>query len=593
MAQPTAQTVRSPVDPVTFEVLRNAFINVCNEMASTLCKAAFTPVITEGYDFSATIHTNEGFLVACGERDLPGLLGTMESTLAAVLRDFPPEELSPGDVIIANIPHDGGSHLNDVRAAMPVFVDGALVALVANVGHWTDVGGSSPGSINLLATECYAEGLNISPVRIVRQGAVIKDVFKLVLSNIRLPAETAGDIHAQIRSLEVGEARLQLFFKKYGASTVLSAFEAMFDYSESILLKQIQALADGTYHFEDRMDEDPLDPKHRPVVVRLAFSKTSTSLTFDFTESDPDPRSALGCPRPYTCSATQVAFLNLFPGIAFNHGVVRNLNIVTRPGSVTHALFPSSVSGAASGAFEKVMGCVYGAVGRADPGRAVGGTCNLNNIIFGGSDPRFHRPYIAYIWNEGGYGGSPRGDGGNTPMIYPYASASRNQPVEVHERWYPIRYDSLHINYQSCGPGRFRGGPGIVRRFTLTHGDAVLTVWGDRGLFPPWGIEGGEPGGKHMVWLNPGSENGRDLGMYVAGQALTRGDCVELFSGGGGGYGIPRERDPERVLVDVCEGIIDETSAAAVYAVKLICTDRIGHHYEIDWPGTDQLRAKN
>jgi N-methylhydantoinase B len=350
-------------------------------------------------------------------------------------------------------------------------------------------------------------------------------------------------------------------------------------------------LPDGEYTFEDRIDEDPLAASREPVVIRLRFTKTGDELVFDFTATDPDPTGALGCSRAFTCSGVYLAVLNLFPGIPFNHGVVRNCRVLTRPGTATEAIFPSSVSGAASGAFEKVLGAVFGALGRADPSRQVGGTCNLMNIVVGGTDPRHHRPYVLYVWNEGGYGGSPRGDGGDSPTLYPYATGSRNQPVEVHERLYPVRYHKVEIRYDSCGAGTFRGGPGIVHRLELTDGQAVLSCWGDRERYPPWGVNGGLPGGGHHVFVNPDTPQEKSLGMFWTGERLKAGDVFEAISSGGGGWGDPRARDPDLVLHDVAEGMLDIETAAEVYGVAIVCHDPRRRLFDLDSVRTAQLRG--
>jgi len=591
MSVQTSIHERHELDPITFEVLRNAYVNICNEMGITLAKVSYSPIIKEGKDFSGALFTKEGHLVACGQQDLPSLLGTMEATIGLVLDTIPPHEMYPGDVILVNSPHEGGSHLNDVRAIRPVFSDSELVAFVGDLGHWTDVGGATPGSINPLAADCFSEGINISPVKLVERSTIRRDVLNLILNNCRLPSETRGDIHAQVKTLEVGDRRLQHFLDKYGIDAILRSFEAIFDYTEQLLYHETSTMQDGSYYFEDRLDEDPDDPEHNPLFVRLSFTKRGDDYIFDFSQSDPDPKAALGCGRPFTCSAVAVAFLNLYPGIPFNHGVTRKLEVVTKPGTLNHAVFPSSVSGAAAGAFDKSIGAVFGAIGQADPSRAVGCCCNLYNVLGGGEDERFHRPYVFYVWNEGGYGGSPRGDGGDTPMLFPYAAGTRNQPVEVHERWFPMLYRAIQINYGACGAGEFRGGPGVIRSFELTHGTASYNVWGDRSRFPPWGTHGGLTGGAHRVWVNKGQPDEQEVRLYSAGLPLRRGETVEIWSGGGGGYGHPFDRNPERVLNDVVEGIVSEALAEAIYGVKVICRGTILRDFTIDEETTRLLRS--
>jgi N-methylhydantoinase B len=587
----SAEVQPRALDPVTFEIVRNAFQAVCNEIGITLMQVAFSPVVTEGKDFTGALYTPEGHLVAVGELDQPGLNGSTAFTIRAVLDQIPLEEIHEGDVIFANIPHEGGTHLNDVRAFRPVFWRGEMVGFVGDLTHWSDVGGATPGSINMVAPDCIAEGLNIPPIKLVEAGHLRRDVLELILKNVRISWETRGDIHAMIKGLEVGERRLQDLCRRYELNTIRTAFNEVFAYSERMFFHDIRSFRDGTYYFEDRIDRDILSDRDDPVVVRLTFTKKENHLTFDFSKSDPDPKAAVGSPRPFTCAATYVALLNLCRGIPFNHGIVRNVDIITRPGTVVHALFPSSVSGGTAGAQEKVTGAVFGALGQADPSRAVACSCNLNNVIVGGYDPRLNRPYVFYVWNEGGYGASARGDAPPTPMIYPYASGARNQPVEVHERSFPMRFHQVTINYRSCGAGKFRGGPGIIHRFEITDGEAKLNVWGDRERFAPWGIAGGRDGGAHGVWVNRGTEAEKALGMYIAGHRLKMGDTVEIHSGGGGGYGDPLDRDPALVLRDVEERTLDVREARETFGVAVEVVDAVGGHYRLNETETVALRA--
>lgn len=580
------------LEPATFEIIRNALQAVCNEIGTTLSKVAYSPVVTVGGDFSGTIHTPQGFLVALGERDLPGLVGTSQPTLESILDFFPLTEIREGDVIFANIPHEGGTHLQDVRAYRAVFWQGEILAFVGDLVHWSDIGGATPGSFNPMAEDCFAEGLNIPPVKLVEEGKVRRDVLELILKNVRIPWETRGDIYAMIKGLEAGDRRLQALCQKYGRETLETAFHELFAYTERIFFHSIESLSDGSHYFEDRIDLDPLREDGNPVVIRLTFTKRGSQLRFDFSASDPDALGAVGCPRAHTCSGTYVGLLSLFPGIPFNHGLVRNLEIITKPGTIVHALFPSSVSGAAACAFEKVLWTVFGALGKADPSRMVACATNINNITVGGVDPRFDRPYVFYVWNEGGYGASAKGDAPPVPIVPPYAGGTSNQPVELLERRFPARFEEVGIDYESCGAGRFRGGPRIVHRFRITDGRARISALGDRGRFAPWGVAGGRDGGPHSLRVNPGAKDERSLGMFVSGYKLNAGDVVEIRSGGGGGYGDPLEREPSLVLRDVQERTLSPQKAQAEFGVVIEVEDEVLGAYRVDESATNALRAR-
>ena len=548
-------------------------------------------MISEGRDFTGAIFDAEGHLVACGDYDLPGLLGTLEPTLEFVRSSFGADEIHEGDIIVCNSPHEAGTHLNDVRLVKPVFSGGELAAFVADLGHWTDVGGSVPGSINPLARDAYAEGLRITPVKIVDRGTYRRDVVEMILANVRLPYEANGDLWAQIKALDLGEARLHALFDRWGAGTVVDVFGLMQDHAEALFYARIDEIPDGSVEFEDFMDVDPLDPEQRPVHIHLRLTKEGRRLVFDLRGSDPQPKGGNGSPRPITQSGVYIATMNLFPGLPFNHGLVRNLEILTAPGTAVHVTFPNPVSGCAAGAFEKVIACVLGCWGLLVPERQVGSTFNLINVTLGGRDRRFDRPFVMYMWNEGGLGGGPDRDGGDSPGMSLFSPGSHNQPVELHERLFPIRLRELEIATDSAGAGRWRGCPGIRHSYEVLDADAVLGVFGDRHRFKPWGVVGGQAGAGQTVFINRGQTNERELGVLASDETIVPGDVVEVWSSGGGGYADPRTRDPDLVLRDVVLGFVSREAARDVYCVEVVCDDELADRWHIDERATATLRA--
>jgi N-methylhydantoinase B len=579
------------IDPTTMAVLRRSLINVVNEMGTTLAKVAYSPVISEGRDFAAALFDREGHLVACGDHDLTGLLGTLEPTLELIFKTFGEDELREGDIICCNSTHEAGNHLNDVRMVKPVFADGRLAAFVADIGHWTDIGGATPGSINPLARDAFAEGLRMTPVKFVDAGVVRRDVIDMVLANVRMPYESNGDVWAQMRALDAGESRLNSLVDRYGGDTVLAMFDVMQKHAHAIFCEEITAMSDGVAEFEDFIDSDPLDPEQRPVKVALKLTKKGDRLTFDFTGSDPQPKAGVGSTRPLTQSGVYVALLNLFHDIPFNHGFSRNLEIITESGSAVHVAFPNPVSGCAAGGFEKVIACVLNCVGQLAPSKRVGSTYNLINATVGGVDPRFDRPYVMYMWNEGGFGGGPDRDGGDAPTMAMYATGSMNQPIEVHERFGPVVYTEMEIAQDSAGPGTWRGCPGIRHSYRLSHGDAVVGVFGDRKKFKPWGVEGGQDGSGQDVHVNPGTPGERSLGMSASDEPVVAGDVVQVLSSGGGGYGDPLDRDPALVLRDVELEFVSLGAAYDVYGVVLAEVDPPRIPWRVDEQATAERRA--
>jgi N-methylhydantoinase B len=579
------------LDPTTFAILRSSFINIANEMGLTLGKVAYSPVITEGRDFAGAVYDADGHLVACGEHDLTGLLGTMEPTIQFIFDWLGKENLLEGDVVFVNSPHEAGSHLNDIRGVKPVYWQDELIAFVADVGHWTDIGGPVPGSINPLARDSFGEGLRVTPVKVVEGGRMRDDVIKMILGNLRLPYETNGDIFAQIKALDSGEQRLQELLSRYGPEAITTAFAEMKVHAAGIFRSHLRQIPDGEVEFTDYIDIDPLDLDAGPVKIHLKLRKSGDHLTFDFSESAPAPKGGVGAPRPLTCSGVYVPILNLFPDVPFNHGFIELCEIVTKPGTATHVEFPTPVSGAAAGGFEKVIACTLGAMGQLLPDKQVGSTYNLINVTLGGIDPRLDKPYVMYMWNEGGFGGGPDMDGGDAPTMALFATGSRNQPVEVHERFFPVTYTELTLSQDSAGDGRWRGCPGIRHSYRLQYGNGVVGVFGDRGRHAPWGVQGGHDAAPQTVYVNRGLPTERVLGMFVSDVPVAEGEVVEVWSAGGGGYGDPFAREPERVLADVQSGIISCARAKEVYGVIIRCTDEHLERYEIDADGTAATRS--
>lgn len=565
---PEVETARG-LDVVTFEILRTTLANLVHEMGLHLERAAFSPSIVEGRDFTFALMDVEGSMVANGPEDQPAHLGTLEFSARAVIDRFDPDDVQEGDFFLFNDPYTGGTHCQDIRIVHPTFADGELLGWMLAVGHWTDVGGPFPGTFNPIATSCYAEGIRIPPVKFIEGGKRRDDIIDLVLANCRLPEESRGDLLAMIGSIQSGETRLLEILHKYGRSTVEAAFREVMDHSERLLLAQTSQLRDGVYSAEDVMDMDPPHPDQPPVYVRGTLEVREGRLIFDLTTSDPQPLGSIGGTLPTTWSGILCAVLNFFPGVPFNHGVFRVIELKTRPGTCVHIQPPTPFSGMAAGALEKVIVAALHMLSKTQAERRTAAMYNLCNMTLSGRDPRFDdREWIMYLWLPGGFGGSTLGDAG-LPTMMLYGPGCRNQPVEVHERIYPILYERVAMRADSMGPGRFRGGPGVECVFRLTDGQAELSAIGDRNRFPVWGLDGGQDGGTQDIVLDYETPDARSLGMHAAGISITTDRRIHYFSAGGGGYGNAFERSPEAVLGDVLDGLLTTEAAARDYGVVI------------------------
>lgn len=588
---PATASLRS--DPITFEVLRNGFRSICNEASALIERVSYAPTITEGHDYSVSILTPDGRLVSHGQRDQAPHMGTFESSVQHLVREV--EEFAPGQAYVYNDPYTGGTHQNDVKIIRPIFHRGELIAFAIALCHWPDVGGPMYGTFNPRATECYAEGLRMPPLKLYEDDQPVKPIWDLIAMNIRVPKERVAEIHAQHRAGVLVEERLLGYVEKFGLDVVRDGFEDTMDHSERRFREWVRRLPDGTYEFEDWGDRDLGREDEPPIRVHCAMTIDGDQVTMDWTGCDPAPIASWGFARPALQSATYDGTMHCFPELApLNHGVVRAIEIISEPGTCVDVQEPTPVTGYCSGAYEKVdavaMACWGQALQRVDPRRVHAATVNLQNFCTGGTHPKTGAKFVSYMWLEGGQGARAYADGNSFYMMIFIGGAS-NQPNETLERWYPMVYTSTEAVIDSCGDGEFRGGFGIWRSFRTT-GDTELVVLGDRERVGPFGLAGGTNGGPNMVVLNPGTDREENLGMFTTKARLKAGDQLEFGSNGGGGYGLPWERRAEAVLDDVIDELLSVEKAREVYGVAITEVDADALRYEVDQGETERLRAQ-
>lgn len=584
------------LNPITFEVLRNALSAMCDEGSEMIARLAYAPTISEGHDHSCALLTAEGRLVAHGDRDQAPHIGSFEPSVR-VVREWTEDKFEPGDVYIFNDPYSGGIHTNDVKLIRPIFHGGRVIAFNSSTGHWPDVGGALPGSFNPRATDCYSEGLRIPPMLLFRGDKLDRTVITLIEYNMRTGRERIADIYAQHRAGLLIEERLCELYDRHGDETIETLFIDVFDYTEEMFRKQVAELPDGEFEFEDFSDMDAMHPDTPRIRVHCRMRISGGQVTLDYRGSDPAPVGPFGFPRASLETAVYDGTLHCFPQLApLNHGLARSVEILSTPGSCVHIEEPTPASGYASGAYEKVaavtMACWANAFSTVNPHRMYAAGINLANLCIGGIHPKTGKQFVNYLWNEGGQGARSYKDGNPFQMMI-FIGGATNQPIEILERLYPLLYTNCVGVVDSCGDGKFRGGVGIDRSFKVL-GALTLTMHGDRAEVTPFGLAGGTNGGANILRLrraaNPEIEE--DLGMHAVGIRLEPGDHMIYRSNGGGGFGNPLDRDPERVSADVELGWISSEKASAVYGVVL-CTDELEkNRYIIDWNATTVMREQ-
>jgi len=519
-----------PIDPIRLEVLKNRFVSLTEEMGAVLMRTAFSPNIKERRDFSCALFDRRGEMVAQAAH-IPVHLGSMPLSVAAALERT---DLVPGDMLLLNDPYRGGTHLPDMTLVAPFFADGTQPAFfLANRAHHADVGGMSAGSMPL-STEIFQEGLRIPPVKIVRAGEIAGDLLELLLANVRTPLEREGDLTAQIAANRTGQRRLQEILDQYGLAETEAYCAALLDYGERIMAAQISAIPDGSYTFEDRLDDDGAGSG--PVRLHCVVSIRGGRACVDFRASAGQVAGCVNAVRAITLSAVFYVFRLLAPeDIPANAGCLRPIEVLTQPGTVADCRFPAAVAGGNVETSQRLVDVLLGALAQALPERipaASAGT--MNNLTIGGTDPRHGGLFAYYETVAGGAGGGPQGEGASG--IQTHMTNTLNTPVEALEHAYPLRVRRYRICDGSGGAGRGRGGDGVVREIELL-GPARITLISDRRTTPPYGLQGGEPGrcGRNVL-LRDGIE--RELPAKVTFEAAA-GDRLCVETPGGGGWGEP------------------------------------------------------
>ncbi len=581
------------LDPITFEVLRNAFINLVDQMSEQLLKTCYSFVIYSR-DFSNCLCDAAGNTVAQGTQDIASHIGTLHWTAKAVLAAFE-GDVNPGDVFMINDPYLGATHFPDVRIIRPVFVDGEMIGMLQSNGHWADVGGRVPGSFDVLARDHYSEGVRIPPIKIWDRGVFRHDVANMIVSNMRVPEERLGDLRAQAEATRVGETRLLELVARYGKGTVLAAFETCQSYVARIMSERLKRLPDCTLETVDYIDADPtVGDGLIPIRVKLTLAEGRVH--YDLTGSAPYINCFLNATIGVTFSAIAAGTKTFFPDVPLNSGFYRVIDMTLPEGSVVLAPAPAPNAGAVSGAFEKIMNAIFELWSQLLPERALACSFNLEYLLVGGADLRptaaAGRDFMWYDWLAGGWGGRNGRDGSNTTAPV-FGVGLALQSCEAQERLAPITVTELAIRTDSAGPGRFRGGVGLDKGGIVgPSGNVVMSYCCDRSRSVTWGIEGGLPSLPHGVWLNPDLEGRRFLGSVFAGEPLREGDTFTRPAAGGGGYGDPLERAPEDVLEDVIDEYVSIERAARDYGVVIHPIDPEICEYALDRAATDRLRAE-
>jgi N-methylhydantoinase B len=538
------------IDPVSLEVVRHAIYSIAEEMRAIVMRSARSPVLKEAGDLSCALTDSRGRLVAQG-RDIPIHLGVMAFTVQEFLRRVPAESLHEGDVYFTNHPDVGGNHLPDVKAIMPVFHRGDLVAFAINLAHWPDVGGARRGSYVTAARDRFSEGLCIPPVPLFLGGRPHPAMMEMILSNVRGREEREGDILAQYAANAIAAARLRETCDRFGADLVLRCFDRFLDESDRMMRQEISRVPDGEYRGEDWLDDDGVDDARLRVAVTVRVS--GDTMAFDFDGTAPEARGPLNATRFVTASAAWYAARALLgPEIPANDGCYRPFTVSVPPGSLLDPGPEAPRVGGNHETSQRVVDAILRALAPVLPDRIVAGGPGTSGLVMFAGRRADGRPFILYEVHGGGEGASERRDGTNAIRVH--MSNVMNTPVEVIESEYPLRVERCDLRPDTGGAGRHRGGVGLRRAYRILGERAELTTMVERMQVAPWGVFGGKDGAPFRVTLARGAKRVRLRGKE--NRDLVQDDLVVVESSGGGGYGRPAERPSDLRALDRANGYV-------------------------------------
>jgi len=580
------------IDPVTLAVVRGSLEQIADEMDLHLIHAAISPIISETNDCAHGIfHPQTGETIAQGRYGLPVFLANMQFTTQNVVKLASAQGgFKPGDVWILNDPYFGGTHLQDVQLVAPYFVGDKLFALLASTGHWMDIGGSVPGGWAPKAEEIHQEGLLIPPLKLYDQGRLNEALVGMFRANVRLPDQIAGDLTAMCNVFNVGQRGLDRLVARYGVERLEAGVDEMIARSEQQMRSYIEEIPDGTYRFEDFIDNDGIVDE--PLRLALALTVKGSQLHFDFTGSSATARGPINLSRNTTLSGCYVAMKHIFPEVPVNGGAFRPASFTIPDGTIISAEYPTAVGGYLE-VLGRVLDVVFGALAKAIPERAPAAPFGTTGVCtVAGRHPHTGNYFVGVFPYPGGYGGTKLTDGlvhGNTPQ-----SMANFVSLEMSEHRYPLRFDYFRLREDSGGPGWHRGGCGSEYKFTAWS-DMVASVLGDRVDYRPFGIAGGAPAEPNLVEFHTGGEVWiPPMRSKQEKQPLKAGDGVHAASPGGGGFGDPLERDPAEVERDLNLGYISRVTAERDYGAVIAPTTPIGDRlvYRLDVQGTAAERSK-
>ena len=552
----------SAIDPITLEVVGKYLMTTVREMGTTLRRTAYSTVMREQMDCTSALYDPGGNLIAQADH-VPSHQGTLSHAAKTIAASF---EFEPEDVVIFNHPYEGGTHHPDIMIFKPVFHADRQVALSAALGHQIDVGGRSPGSISTDARDVFEEGLIIPAMYLYRGGQLVPEVEMFITANVRQPEKTLGDIRAEVAAVTVGERRYLELCERHGGDELEAIVAALLDHSEGRMRADLARFAPGTYRAVGYMDSDGVTDKR--VRIEVGVTLGNGAVTVDFAGSSPQVKGPFNCSISSVESAVYCAVRYMASAdILQNEGCYRPISIEVPAASIVSPVAPAPLSGRFH-TMERIATTIVSAFNGARSDDAVGANHgHLSSYSVSGRNPLTDQQYVIFDIVGGGWGGTIEGDG--LSATFGLMANAYDLPIEALELEYPLRVERYELVTDSGGAGKSRGGLGLRRDIRYLHGEGSFTNRSDAQKVPAEGVLAGHPGQPSRHSLLHADGEMQKLPSKATNLEITAGDTIQMITAGGGGYGDPLEREPDRVVDDVIDAKISAEAALDVYAVVL------------------------
>ncbi len=566
------------IDPISTEIIRNAFISIAQDMNAVLIRSAYTPVIYEGKDCVVALLDEKGEVLGQSS-GLPLFLGNLQVCVQETARIYGWDYFKEGDIFFVNDSFFTGTHLNDITIFAPIFWNKQLAGFSASRAHWLDVGAKDPGG-SMDSSNIYQEGFRWPVTRLYENNEPKKEIIEFLRMNGRFGYSLIGDMNAQIAAGKTGEKRFKGILDRFGLDLVRSARNEIFKQSEELEKIAVKKIKNGSYDSEGFLDDDGLGSD--PVKIKMKVTVEDEKITIDLDGSAKQTQGPVNCGFAQTISACRVAFkLLINPKRPVDGGTFKTLEVTAPQGSIFKAEEPAACQWYFS-SLGLLIDAFVKALSPAIKDLSAAAHYGDSMVIFiGGVDPRNNFPFLSVEPTCGGWGGFPDSDGADA-LINNVNGGFKDLPIEVFENKYPVSIFNYGFRKDSGGIGKFRGGCGLYREYTI-NADGFVSLWFERSVTPAWGLFGGKDGIGPNVNIKSHDEKEKNL-LKANGLQVKKGTVLTTYTGGGGGFEKPFERNPENVLNDVINKYVSIEKARDHYGVV------IDEDLQINKEGTFKLR---